>query len=67
MLGLRTHIVRAENIKEVSDWYSEVFEKKPYFENESYIGFNVAGFEFGVFKIFPGEEILQGQNINVYW
>lgn len=57
MLGLRSHIVRAEDIKKVADWYSQVFECKPYFENENYIGFEVAGFEFGVFAIFPGEEI----------
>ena len=67
MLGLRTHIVRAKNIKEVADWYSKVFQTQAYFENESYIGFDVAGFEFGVFKIFPGEEIVVGKNLNIYW
>lgn len=67
MLGLRTHIVRAENIKEVADWYTQVFEQKPYFESKAYIGFEVGGFEFGVFQIFPWQEISSWKNIHIYW
>lgn len=67
MLGLRTHIVRSKDIETVAQWYEKVFETKRYFQNESYIGLEVAGFEFGVFKIFPGEEITIWENVNMYW
>jgi lactoylglutathione lyase len=67
MLWLRSHIVRATDIKKVADWYTQVFEKKPYFQNENYIWFEVAGFEFGVFGIFPGEDVPIWKNIMVYW
>lgn len=67
MLGLRTHIVRASDIQEVANWYEKVFQKSPYFQNESYIGFEVEGFEFGVFKYFPEEEVSIWKNINIYW
>lgn len=65
MLGLRTHIVRTENIKEVSDWYKKIFQKEPYFENEWYIGFDIQGFEFWVFK--ADVEQTKNHSINMYW
>ncbi len=67
MLWLRTHIIRAEDIKQVAEWYAKVFNTEPYFESEQYIWFDVAGFEFGVFKYFPEEEISIWKNINIYW
>lgn len=67
MLGLRTHILRADNIKEVAEYYAKIFQTQPYFENENYIGFNVEGYEFGVFKYFPEEEISVWKNVNIYW
>lgn len=65
MLGLRTHIVRTANIKKVADWYERVFDKKPYFQNEWYIGFEVEGFEFWVFK--ADIERAKNHSINIYW
>ncbi len=67
MLWLRSHIVRAKDIKKVADWYAQVFEKGPYFESENYIWFEVAGFEFGVFGILPGQDVPTWKNITVYW
>ncbi len=67
MLGLRSHIVRAEDIHQVATWYEKVFGKEAYFQNESYIGFEVEWFEFWVFKIFPWEEVAIWKNVTVYW
>jgi len=65
MLGLRSHIVRTSNIEKVSAWYEQVFETKPYFQNEQYIGFEIEGFEFGVFK--ADIQTAKNHSINIYW
>jgi len=65
MLWLRSHIIRTQDIQKVSDWYEKVFEKKPYFRNEWYIGFEVEGFEFGIYK--ADIEQTQNHSINIYW
>lgn len=65
MLGLKSHIIRTENIQAVSDWYAQVFEKEPYFSNENYIGFEVAWYEFGIFK--ADIETAKNHSINIYW
>jgi len=65
MLGLRSHIIRTADIQKVSDWYEKVFEKKPYFTNENYIGFEVEWFEFGIFK--ADIETSTNHSINIYW
>ena len=67
MLGLRTHIIRADNIEKVTDWYTQVFWVDPYFHSENYNGFEVWWFEFGVFKIFPEEKVSKGENVYIYW
>lgn len=66
MLWLRSHIIQAHNIKEVSDWYEKVLQKKPYFTAECYIWFDVWGFELGIFKR-EVSEIIFWNNIEVYW
>lgn len=48
MLGLRTTIYHVSDIKKATEWYSILFQTKPYFENESYVGFNIAGYELGL-------------------
>lgn len=66
MLGLRSCIFGSDNIKKVSDWYQQVLEKKPYFENENYIGFDVSGYELGIFKR-ESSYIRIGNNVEIYW
>jgi len=65
MLGLRSHIIRTPEIQMVSDWYEKVFEKKPYFKNEWYIGFEVEWCEFWVFN--ADIETAQNHTVNMYW
>ena len=48
MLGLRTTIFKVSNLQKAKMWYSKVFESKPYFENQFYIGFNIKGYELGL-------------------
>jgi len=65
MLGLKSHIVRTSNIQTVSDWYEQVFQTKPYFQNEWYIGFEIAGYEFWIYK--ADIEAVKNHSINIYW
>jgi len=65
MLGLKSHIIRTADIQEVSDWYEKVFEQKPYFKEECYIGFDVAWYEFGIFK--ADVPAAKNHSINIYW
>lgn len=48
MLGLRTTIYKVGDINEAKEWYTEAFRSKPYFEEPSYMGFNIAGYELGL-------------------
>lgn len=66
MLGLRSCIFQHHDIVSVADWYEKVLQKKPYFTAERYIGFDVGGYELGIFQ---REEALitPGTNIEIYW
>ena len=66
MWGLRSCILQSSDIKSVADWYSQVFQKAPYFEAECYIGFDVEGFELGIFYR-PETDIQMGNNVEIYW
>lgn len=46
--GLRTCIYRVADIKQATDWYSNVLGIEPYFNEPFYVGFNVAGYELGL-------------------
>ena len=46
--GLRTAIYAVADLPAAREWYSEVLERSPYFDEEFYVGFNVGGFELGL-------------------
>ncbi len=48
MLGLRTAIYMVSDMAKAKDWYAEVFQAQPYFDEPFYIGFNIAGYELGL-------------------
>jgi predicted enzyme related to lactoylglutathione lyase len=48
ILGLRTIIYPAPQLAKARDWYAEVLETKPYFDEPFYVGFAVGGFELGL-------------------
>ena len=48
MLGLRTTIYKVFDLTDAKDWYTKVFQVPPYFEEEFYVGFNIAGYELGL-------------------
>lgn len=48
ILGLRTAIYPAPDLQVAKEWYSQVLQRKPYFDQPFYVGYNVGGFELGL-------------------
>lgn len=48
ILGLRSVIYPAPDLAAAKDWYSKVLGQVPYFDEPSYVGFSVGGFELGL-------------------
>ena len=48
LLGLRTIIYPAPDLSKAKQWYCEVLERQPYFDEPFYVGFSVGGFELGL-------------------
>ncbi len=46
--GLRTVIYGVDDIEKAKAWYSTVLDRKPYFDQSFYVGFEVGGFELGL-------------------
>jgi predicted enzyme related to lactoylglutathione lyase len=46
--GLRTAIYPAPDLAKGKAWYESVFQRKPYFDEPLYVGFEIGGFELGL-------------------
>ncbi len=65
MLGLRTTIYKVDDFQKAVDWYSKIFETKPYFEASTYVGFNIKGYELGLMpEKYSSNKI---NNVLSYW
>lgn len=49
-LGLRSLIYPAPDLATAKAWYTRILGVEPYFDEEAYVGFDVGGFELGLFK-----------------
>jgi uncharacterized protein YndB with AHSA1/START domain/predicted enzyme related to lactoylglutathione lyase len=54
--GLRTAQIRLDDVGPARDWYSRLFEIGPYFDEPFYVGFEIAGYEFGIFPDEGGRD-----------
>jgi predicted enzyme related to lactoylglutathione lyase len=48
ILGLRTVIYPAKDLAAARQWYAQVLNQQPYFDQPFYVGFQVGGFELGL-------------------
>ncbi len=48
ILGLRTAIYPVSDLAKAKDWYSQILNIQPYFDQPFYVGFQVGGFELGL-------------------
>ena len=64
--GLRTCIYKVSNLQEATNWYANLFNTTPYFNEPTYVGFNIAGFELG---LLPDTEANNSKtdHILTYW
>ncbi len=46
--GLRTALYPAPDLAKAKAWYESVFQRKPYFDEPFYVGFDIGGFELGL-------------------
>lgn len=65
-LGLRTAKYRATDLARARDWYAEVLDQPPYFDQPFYVGFDVGGFELGLDPDPAGSGEGAG-GVTVYW
>lgn len=64
--GLRTTIYKVDNLAQAKEWYSKVFDTKPYFDEPFYVGFNIGGYELGLQDgEIKGE--VKSANVLTYW
>ncbi len=63
ILGLRTVIYKVSDLGQAKEWYTNVFQTQPYFDETFYVGFNVGGYELGL----QPEEVVHGENVAVFW
>lgn len=49
MNGIKSVIYGVTEIEAAKKWYSAVLQKEPYFDEESYVGFDVGGCELGLY------------------
>jgi predicted enzyme related to lactoylglutathione lyase len=66
ILGLRTVVYSVPNLNTAKEWYSQVFETKPYFDEIFYAGFDIMGYELGLVPIEKADS-LPSENIITYW
>lgn len=64
-LGLRTTIYKVSDLAKAKEWYTEIFETQPYFDEPFHVGFTIAGYELG---LQPEESSSnKTDNVQTYW
>ena len=60
-LGLRSHILPAADLAASTAFYTSMLGRDPYFDEPFYVGFDVGGFELGLWPAATGE------HATTYW
>jgi predicted enzyme related to lactoylglutathione lyase len=63
-LGLRTLIYKVADLEAAKKWYTEALGFGPYFDTPFYVGFEVGGYELGIYP--SDKEFVKGSNIECY-
>jgi predicted enzyme related to lactoylglutathione lyase len=61
--GLRTAIYPTADLEQAKAWFTQVFQRPPYFDQPFYVGYNIGGFELGL--VPDGQSGTAG--CTVYW
>src|SRR5690349_11539475 len=63
--GLRTAIYKVNDLEKAKEWYSDILNTRPYFDEPFYVGFSVGGFELGLDP--DADDLTVGNNLLIYW
>ncbi len=66
-LGLRTTIYKVGDLDRAKRWYAEAFGVEPYFDEPSYAGFDVGGYELGLLPDDTVPPAGKTDNVLSYW
>ena len=66
ILGLRTCIYKVSDLVNATEWYSNAFSTKPYFNEPYYVGFNIGGYELGL-QPAEANSVVKSKNVLTYW
>ncbi len=64
--GLRTTIYKVDDLAAAKAWYTEAFGAAPYFDEPTYVGFDIAGDELGLMPDATPASRKTG-NVLSYW
>ena len=64
--GLRTAIYTVPDLTRAKNWYAELFQRTPYFDQPFYVGFSVGGYELGLQPAEAGSHVGPGGCV-AYW
>jgi len=64
--GLGTVIYHVTDLDRAKAWYANAFGQQPYFDEPFYVGFNIAGYEFGL-DPDPASATGTGASAIAYW
>jgi predicted enzyme related to lactoylglutathione lyase len=64
--GLRSVIYHAADLASAKEWYTKALGVQPYFDQPFYVGFQVAGYEFGL-DPDPASATGTGSSGVAYW
>ncbi len=63
--GLRTIVYHVNDLEAAKNWFYQVFEISPYFDEPFYVGYNIGGYELG---LDPDPSLYtNGNNTITYW
>jgi uncharacterized protein YndB with AHSA1/START domain/predicted enzyme related to lactoylglutathione lyase len=54
--GLRTAQIRTDDIPTAMEWYTALLGVEPYFQSDNYVGYEIGGYEFGLFDDPSGRD-----------
>lgn len=64
--GLRTAAYQVKDLAKAKAWYSKVLNAEPYFDQPSYVGYNVGGYELGLVPTSAASDKREPAGI-AYW
>ncbi len=60
---LATNVLYVSDLKQAKQWFRQIFQIQPYFDEPFYVGYDIGGFELGLLP----QKRSSGNNSVAYW